>query len=254
MIFDGKAFAQDLISKLPHKKAKLAIFLSEDNISGARYVKIKTEVAKRLGVEVEVTMTNSQIPMNIQVSNFKSQIEKLNNDESVTGIMIQLPFPNSEELIKLIDPEKDVDGLRNDSLFLPAVVLAVKKILESRIQHLGSMCIVGSKGFVGKNLMKLYPSAIGMDKEDFNPEILRTADVVISAVGSPSLITCDMVKSGVIIIDVGFPHGDVEEKVREKASFFTPVPGGIGPVTVVCLFENLLYGRHDQSSGIKPPR
>lgn len=250
MVFDGKKFAQDLIDKLPRKKSKLAIFLSEDNISGARYVKIKTETAKRLGVDIEVTMTNSQVPMNIQISNFKSQIEKLNNDKSITGIMIQLPFPNSEELIRLIDPNKDVDGLREDSPYLPAAVLAVKKILTQT----GNICIVGSKGFIGRKLMQIYPDAVGMDKENFDPSTLLRADIVISAVGIPGLITCEMVKSGVIIIDVGFPHGDVEEKVREKASFFTPVPGGVGPVTVACLFENLIYGRYQQPQNSKPIR
>lgn len=216
MVFDGKAFAEKIIAGLPHKKAKLAIFLSEDNVSGARYVKIKTEVARRLGVEIVMN--------------------RIDGDED--GIMVQLPHPNSQELISQIPPEKDVDGLRENSPFLPAVVLAVKTILESRIQHLGSMCIVGSKGFVGKKLMQVFPKAVGMDKINYDASQIKNFDIIISATGIPSLIKD--VKHGAICIDVGYPNGDFAPSTALGASFFTPVPGGIGPVTVACLFQNLL--------------
>ncbi len=239
MIFDGKAFAQDLISKLPHKKAKLAIFLSDDNVSGARYVKIKTEIAKRLGVKIVMN--------------------KIDGDED--GIMVQLPHPNAQEIISKIPPEKDVDGLRDDSPFLPAAVLAVKKILTSPLPPLlslgegnarGEVVIVGSRGFIGRKLMQVFPMAIGMDKEDFDPEKIKDFDIIISATGQESLIK--EIKEGTICIDLGFPRGDFDPSTALRASFFTPVPGGIGPVTVACLFENLIYGRHDQSQGTKPFR
>ncbi|MDP1743386.1 MAG: hypothetical protein Q8L51_01210, partial [Candidatus Amesbacteria bacterium] len=216
MIFDGKAFAQDLIAKLPRKKSKLAIFLSDDNISGARYVKIKTEIAKRLGVEIVMN--------------------RIDGDED--GIMVQLPHPDSQKLISQIPLEKDVDGLREDSPFLPAVVCAVQKILGDSFKEYPFWVVVGSKGFVGRKLMQVFPNAIGMDKEDFDPSTLLRADVIISATGSPGLIK--EIKEGTICIDLGFPKGDFDPECNRRASFFTPVPGGIGPVTVACLFENLL--------------
>ncbi|MBI5358023.1 bifunctional 5,10-methylenetetrahydrofolate dehydrogenase/5,10-methenyltetrahydrofolate cyclohydrolase [Candidatus Amesbacteria bacterium] len=218
MIFDGKAFAEEILNNLPRKKAKLAVFLDPNNTSGARYVKIKTEVAKRLGVEIVMN--------------------RIGGDED--GIMVQLPHPDSQKLISQIPPEKDVDGLREDSPYLPAVVRASKEVLLSLQEDLlqKRMVIVGSSGFVGKNLMKLYPNAIGMDKEDFDPEKIKTFDIVISATGSPNLIKD--IKKGAICIDLGFPKGDFDPGCNRKASFFTPVPGGVGPVTVACLFENLL--------------
>lgn len=230
MIFDGKKFAEQIIAGLPKKKTKLAIFLSEDNISGARYVKIKSEIAKRLGVEIVMN--------------------RIDGDED--GIMVQLPHPDSQKLISQIPPEKDIDGLREDSPFLPAVVKAVKEVLLSLQEDLlqKKIVVIGSRGFVGKNLMKLYPSAIGIDKEDFDPEKIKTFDIIISATGSAGLIKD--VKTGAICIDLGFPKGDFDPSTALRASFFTPVPGGIGPVTVACLFENLLYGRYNQPQDFKP--
>jgi methylenetetrahydrofolate dehydrogenase (NADP+)/methenyltetrahydrofolate cyclohydrolase len=218
MIFDGKAFAEEIIKNLPRKKAKLAIFLSGDNISGARYVKIKTAVAKRLGVEIVMN--------------------RIDGDED--GIMVQLPHPDSGKLISQIPKELDVDGLRDTSPFLPAVVRASKEVLLSLQEDLlqKKMVIVGSKGFVGKNLMKLYPNAVGMDKEDFDPEKIKDFDIIISATGQESLIK--EIKEGTICIDLGFPKGDFDPSTALRASFFTPVPGGIGPVTVAYLFENLI--------------
>lgn len=243
MIFDGKAFAEEIISSLPRKSAKLAIFLDPNNAGGVKYVERKVAVAKRLGVEVEVSNPNSQISMNIQVANIKSQIEKLNKDETVTGIMIQLPLGFGIwdlDIASGVAREKDVDGLREDSPFLPAAVLAVQKVLNAQYSVLRdkNICIVGSNGFIGKKLMQVYPGAVGMDKEDFSAAKVKEFDVVISATGQECLIKD--VKEGAVCIDLGFPRGDFDPKIAEKASFFTPVPGGVGPVTVACLFENLL--------------
>lgn len=247
MVFDGKAFAEEIISSLPHKPAKLAIFLSDDNVSGARYVKIKSEVAKRLGVEVEVTMTNPQIPVNIQVANIKSQIEKLNKDETVTGIMIQLPLGFGIldlDIASGIAREKDVDGLREDSPYLPAAVLAVYKILNIQCPMFNdkTVCVVGSKGFIGSRLVKLLTPRCQlltpMDADNFDPEKVKLADIIISATGQEGLIKD--IKEGAVCIDLGFPRGDFSPECNRRASFFTPVPGGVGPVTVACLFENLL--------------
>lgn len=220
MTFDGKKFAEEIISKLPKKKAKLAIFLDPENVSGAKYVQKKMEMARRLGVEVVVNRTDG--------------------DEN--GIMVQMPHPDAENLIAQIPPEKDVDGLREDSPYQPAVVRAVISVLSAQCSVLWDkkICVIGCNGFVGRKLMQAFPDAVGMDKEDFDPERSRRADVVISCTGRAGLIKPDMVKDGVVAIDIGYPKGDFDPEVAKKASFFTPVPGGVGPVTVVMLFANLL--------------
>ncbi len=215
MKFDGKKFAEEIIARLPKRKAKLAIFLDPNNISGAKYVQKKIELAKRLGVEIVMN--------------------KIAGDED--GIMVQLPHPNAKELISQIPPEKDVDGLREDSPFMPAVVRAVKEILKNLP---GEILVIGSKGFVGRKLMQVFPDAIGMDIDDFSADKLKTADVIISATGQKNLIDSDMVRDGFIAIDVGYPDAEFTPAALTKASFYTPVPGGVGPVTVAMLFANLL--------------
>ncbi len=225
MKFDGKKFAEEIISKLPKKKAKLAIFLDPSNVSGARYVEKKVEVGKRLGVEIVMN--------------------KIDGDED--GIVVQLPHPRAKELIANISPEKDVDGLREDSPFMPAVVRAVATILNtqcrlrraSRAMLNKKIIIVGSRGFVGRKLMQVFPDAVGMDKDDFDLERSRRASVIISATGQKNLIDSDMVRDGFIAIDVGYPEAEFTPEALAKASFYTPVPGGVGPVTVAMLFANL---------------
>lgn len=204
---------------MPKKKAKLAVFLDPSNVSGVRYVEKKIEVGKRLGVEIVMN--------------------KIDGDED--GIIVQLPHPRAKELIANIPPEKDVDGLREDSPYLPAAVRAVATILNAQGSMLNKkIIIVGSRGFVGRRLMRVLPNATGMDKEDFDPEKIKTANVVISCTGQVGLIQPDMVCDGVVAIDVGYPEAEFTPEALAKASFYTPVPGGVGPVTVAMLFANLL--------------
>ncbi len=250
MIFDGVKFARQIEEELPRKKKKLVVFVDPENMAGMKYVEMKWKMAERLGVEFEIKNLNSKVETS---NNIKILISKLNADPVVDGIMVQLPFPNSDELIMLIDPKKDVDGLREDSPFVPATVRAVVEILnysfstsplhpspEFRRGNEGEIVIVGNKGSVGSGLMKWIPGAIGMDKEDFDPSALLRASVIISATGQPGLITKEMVKDGFVAIDVGYPKPEFTQEALAKASFFTPVPGGVGPVTVAMLFKNLL--------------
>lgn len=222
MIFDGRKFAEEIIAKLPRKKAKLAIFLDPNNVSGAKYVEKKIQLAKKLGVEIVMNKV----------------------DGSENGIMVQLPHPNARELISQIPPEKDVDGLREDSSYQLAVVRAVIEILGHSLKDYPFVAkriiLVGCKGFVGRRLMRALPNAIGLDKEDFNSEKLKTADIIISATGQKEIIDGSMVKLGFIAIDVGYPNAEFTPAALAKASFYTPVPGGVGPVTVAMLFANLL--------------
>jgi methylenetetrahydrofolate dehydrogenase (NADP+) / methenyltetrahydrofolate cyclohydrolase len=235
MIFDGRRFARELELQLPSKRGKLAVIYDPNNEAARVYTKIKEKKAKELGVEFAKFMMN-----NVQ-GTMDDLIRELDKDPSVDGIMIQLPYPNSAELIKLIDAKKDVDGLREDSPFVPATVRAVLEILKLSTTP-GVVLVVGGRGEVGKRLLRELPGALGMDKDDFDVRKIKRADVVISCTGREGLIKPEMVKDGVVAIDVGYPKGDFDAKVAEKAAFFTPVPGGVGPVTVACLFKNLLEG------------
>ena len=149
-----------------------------------------------------------------------------------------MPFLDKETddfLINKIDLRKDIDGLRKGSPFKPAVVRAVLEILPTK----DNVVVVGAKGQVGSRLVKEL-GAVGMDRKNFDPSTLLGADVIISCTGQAGLIKPEMVKEGVVAIDVGYPKGDIDPGVALKARFFTPVPGGVGPVTVACLMENLV--------------
>ncbi|HJZ06007.1 hypothetical protein A2634_01140 [Candidatus Amesbacteria bacterium RIFCSPHIGHO2_01_FULL_48_32] len=248
MIFDGKKFAgeiekilRDEVIKLG-KRLKLVTIVDPANPASVTYTNLKAAMAARLGVDFEIQKSNNK-------SQIKSKIQKLNVDSDVDGIMVQMPFPNAKFLIDLIDPRKDIDGLREDSPYKPAVVRAICEILISNFEFLNKsqapksktqICVVGSKGFVGSRLMRELPGAVGMDKGDFDPSVLLRASVIVSATGQAGLIKPDMVKEGVVAIDVGYPKGDFDPEVVKKTAFFTPVPGGVGPVTVVMLFKNLV--------------
>ncbi len=232
MIFDGRQFAAKIELELKEKisllsvKPKLVVILDPNNPASVTYTNLKEKFAKRIGVEFE-----------------RGDIAKLseyNADTRVNGIIIQLPYPESDNYINLIDSAKDVDGLRQDSKYMTAVVRAVKAISNTS----GQVVVVGNKGFVGKKLMAEFPQATGMDKDNFDPSALLRARIIISATGQPGLIRSDMIKDGVVAIDLGYPVGDFAPEVAEKASVFTPVPGGVGPVTVAMLFQNLLDSIH----------
>jgi len=255
MVFDGKGFAAEVeeglrvradgVAKSLGRRPKLVSIYNPLDEPSRVYTTIKSRKAKELGVEFEVYQLDS-----LPVAQLSELVNKLNSDKGVDGVMIQLPFPKSEDLIPLIDPKKDVDGLREDSRFLPATVRAVLAILGeakklSAVSGQLSVVVVGSKGEVGRRLvtqLHSWPAAqlVEMGKEDFDPGKLSDAQVIISATGQAGLITSDMVRDGVIAIDVGYPKGDFDPGVADKAAFFTPVPGGVGPVTVVMLFANLL--------------
>lgn len=191
---------------------------------------MKKKTAERIGVSVEI---------------FKEL--KLVDQEKFDGVMVQLP---SSEDLSLIRPEKDVDGLNPNSDFVPATVRAVERILDSAYRELNididesfKVAVVGAKGSVGSALVsRMKRFGIEMGEFDMGDDLMKVADfkVVISCTGSEGLIKPEMVQEGAICIDVGFPKGDFEERVKEKTSFWTPVPGGVGPMTVISLMVNLV--------------
>jgi methylenetetrahydrofolate dehydrogenase (NADP+) / methenyltetrahydrofolate cyclohydrolase len=196
----------------------LAIVLVGDDPASKIYVNLKVKKAQELGIETEVR-------------------QDLNTDAD--GIIVQLP--GGEDLIDKIPLEKDVDGLRDGSPFLPATVKAILQLVENKT---GQWVVVGQGKLVGK------PLADYLEKNDFKvircdtetrdlSLVTRQADVLVVATGVDGLITTNMVKPGAIVIDCGSPKPEVDPAVYEVASAYTPVPGGVGPMTVISLLENL---------------
>lgn len=259
IIFDGRKFAKKiqvgLAKEVKWQKSKgitpkLVTFVDLDNKASSVYTQIKKKVAEDIGIEVEVYRINKlrgQAPL-IQ------SIKLLNDDTSIHGIMIQLPLPlswrkskSTDKIIENIDKKKDVDGLRKNSPFLPATIKAIKSIMdEAGVIKTDGILVVGSKGEVGRRLVNFLShagySVVGVDKNTKNlGEVTSKADVLITATGEKNLITAAMVKPHAVVIDVGYPEGDVDfNLVSKKTRFITPVPGGVGPVTVVSLMQNLV--------------
>lgn len=265
VIFDGKGYAskkkmllQSSADKLrglgvaPH----LATILIGSDPASILYTNLKKTFIESLGCQVDIY----ELPEEVKFEDIKFLIETLNNDDTVHGIMIQMPVPEKMQMLKkqminLIKLEKDIDGLREDSKFLHPTSKAVMEVLalaiyETRIDVI-TVCVVGASGMVGKPLVKEFKKlgyiVLEADKDtvDLKGSTLQ-ADAVVSATGVMNLITSDMVKEDAIVIDVGSPHGDIMQEVVNKAGFFTPVPGGVGPVTITCLAENLILSSHKE--------
>lgn len=251
-IFDGRSYAEKKFGELGKEVAKLknrgirpklaSILIGEDPASKL-YVSLKKKGAESVGIEMDIYyLKEKESPDDILIL-----INNLNSDSAVHGIMVQLPLPpnfslgDKEKIINLIKKEKDVDGLRGDSPFIhPTAVAILQAINEAKHQlKIGnkqlSICIKGKGGMVGSALLK------AIKKTNYRLiEKPEKADILVSATGSPNIIKKEMVKKGAIVIDVGSPGGDIDPSCNKIASFITPVPGGVGPVTVSCLLENLI--------------
>lgn len=251
IVFDGRAFAgkkEESLTKevgLLGGKPALAIIIIGNDKASRLYVNLKQKAAQKIGIK-----TNIYNYKTASVNQIIRKIKSLNKDRETDGILLQLPLPKNlkpyqDKIIHSIKPEKDVDGLRDDSLFTPATVKATFYILEKAgVSKKNRILIIGSEGEVGSRLLKKLSekdySVVGIDtKEDLKKHAL-VSEVIISAAGKPGLIDESMVKRGVVAIDIGSPEGDIDGGVRKKASFITPVPGGVGPVTIACLLENLV--------------
>jgi len=278
IIFDGKSFAQKKEERLMRdlgemgKIPKLVAILIGDNPESELYVKLKRKVAERLGIGFEIKKFSGESP--VEIASF---IEEKNNDPEVSGIIVELPLPkkfkvqsSKFKIIEAINPKKDVDCLTSENLrllaegkpkFVPPTVKAVGEIIKNQKSKCKNqkkerkVVVVGSEGVVGKGILSYLrhfgnlSNLRGIDKETKNLEaVTKTADILISATGVGHLIKKEMVEEGVMVIDVGIEKqsngkllGDVDfENVKEVASFITPVPGGVGPVTIICLMENLV--------------
>lgn len=249
----------------------LAVVLVGDDPASQVYVRKKGEMCESLGMR-SVTV---RMPGDTTQESLMAKVEELNRDPSVHGFLVQLPLPShldEEQVINAISPEKDVDCFHPSNVgrmlignpdFLPATPAGVQQMLvrsgiETRGKH---VVVVGRSNIVGKPM-----AALMMQKGDGAdstvtvvhsrtknlPEITRQADILVVAIGKPRFVTADMVKEGAVVIDVGTNRvddpskpsgsrlvGDVDfEAVKDKASAITPVPGGVGPMTICMLMAN----------------
>lgn len=250
IVFDGRqrAFEIDNETRLLLSKAgvkntiKMASILVGESDESMIYLNLKKKKAENLGMAVDVI----RIDGNISKKELIEKIESLGVDNSYQAIMVQLPLPktfstnDTKDIINAIPTVKDVDGMRLDSSYVAPVVLAVIDALGKIEAVLGekavkpSVAVMGAKGFVGQRIVNVL--------KDRNIKLVDKtieSDVVISATGEPNLIKESWVKEGVAVIDVGAPFPEFEEAVYQKSCFYTPVPGGIGPLTISYLMNNL---------------
>lgn len=239
----------------------LAVVLVGDDPASAVYVRNKSKACAEVGIYSEVY----RLPEETGREQLLGLIEQLNQSPLIHGILVQLPLPkhlDPEEVIMAIDLAKDVDAFHPVNVgkimignydFLPCTPAGVMELLHrSGIEVSGKECVViGRSNIVGKPqaMLLLHENAtvtVCHSKTRDLPSVCRRADILVSAVGKPKFVTADMVKDGAVIIDVGMNRdengklcGDVDfEPVSEKASYITPVPGGVGPMTITMLLKN----------------
>ena len=271
VILDGKALAKKQEEKMRaevenlHQKGivpALAVILVGDDAPSASYVSMKTKACHRVGID-SVTQTYHK---NISQDQLLHAIKTLNEDERIDGILVQLPLPphiNTQAVLEMIDASKDVDGFHPYNIgrmhvglpsFLSATPMGVMQLLkEYQIDVLGkNVAIIGASNIVGKPLAALMlqeGATISLCHIHTKDVSLYTkqADIICVGVGKPNLITSDMVQEGAIVIDIGINRlengalvGDVAQEVAQKSSYFTPVPGGVGPMTISALLQNTI--------------
>jgi len=276
-IFDGKSFSKSILDK--HVKTyasrhslKLDVIWVGNNLESEIYVNHKQKIAKEYGIKTSL----HHLPNETTTEQLIELIGKLNFNEEVTGFFVQLPVPdhiNLVQVLKAIDPNKDIDGLTPTNLGLlwqyqdtiaPATPAGIMTILEDQFETLEGkdVVIVNDSNIVGKPLtaMLLKRHATVTVCHKFTKKLdqyTRRAEVIISAAGVQNLINAEMIKNEAVLIDVATkrlgPHGssivgDFADDCREKASFITPVPGGIGPVTVAFLMLNLVRAHELQDN------
>jgi methylenetetrahydrofolate dehydrogenase (NADP+)/methenyltetrahydrofolate cyclohydrolase len=278
-IIDGKALSLKIREGLKAKSAMLrekgitpclAVILVGEDPASLSYVKSKEKALAEAGME----SLDMRLGADTKEEALLSIIADLNKDKKIHGILVQLPLPkhiNEEKVIEAIDPEKDVDCFHPVSVgnmvlgksgFLPCTPHGVLMLLkEYKIPVSGAhVVIVGRSNIVGKPLANLlirkeYNATVTLchtGTKDIASHTLQ-ADILIAAAGKPALIKSDMVKNGAVVIDVGVNRvddpsakkgyrlcGDVDPAVAEKAAFFTPVPGGVGPMTIAMLLCNII--------------
>jgi len=291
-ILDGKKTSEDIKNeiaaevqsikaaggKVPH----LAAVIVGTNGASLTYVGSKVKSCQQIGFD----STLVALPEDITEADLLAKINELNEDDNLDGYIVQLPLPkhiNEEKILLAIDPDKDVDGFHPTNFgrmalemetFIPATPFGIMQLLERyKVETAGKHTVV-----IGRSHIVGRPMSILMSRKG-NPgdstvtlthsrtknlaEFTKNADIIITALGVPEFLKGDMVKDGVVIIDVGITRvddasnakgyvikGDVDfDEVSKKASFITPVPGGVGPMTIAMLLQNTLLARKMRSAG-----
>ena len=270
-IIDGKALSDKILKEIENehselqakvgRKAGLAVIIVGENPASQIYVRNKIRACERVGFHSETI----RLDENITEESLLLEIKKLNNDNNIDGILVQLPIPkhiNELKVINAISAEKDVDGFHTTNIgkmmigdetgFLPCTPAGVIQMFEEyNIDLEGKdVLVIGQSNIVGKPMTLLLINKratvqVCNSKTKNLPEKLQKADVVVAAAGSPKLVKGSDVKEGVVVIDIGINRvdgkicGDVDfEEVSQKASYITPVPGGVGPMTIAMLIKN----------------
>ena len=268
---DGKAFSQVILEKIKEehnqlkekygKQAGLAVVIVGNNPASQVYVRNKMKACENVGFYSE----NIELDENISEEELLQEINKLNKNDRINGILVQLPLPshiNELKIIGRISPEKDVDGFHvanigkmvigDETGFLSCTPYGIMQLLEEyKIEIAGKdAVIIGRSNIVGKPmaLMLIQKGATVQVCNSRTKDLrkkLNDADIIIVAAGVPKLLKKEDVKEGAVVIDVGINRidgkicGDVDyEEVLEKASYITPVPGGVGPMTIASLIKN----------------
>lgn len=267
-IIDGKAISANIqeqikseVEKLDKKPGLAVILVGEDSASQV-YVNNKEKMCKKLGINSFVY----RLPEETSEEELLNLIDSLNKNDEVDGILLQHPVPSHIDEMKAfnkIDPNKDVDGFNiinrgklavGEDAFVACTPLGVIEMLKyENIEISGKHCVIlGRSNIVGKPLYELMLKenatvTVCHSKTKNLSEICKTADILVVAIGKPKFVTEDMVKEGAVVIDVGINRidgkliGDVDfENVSKKTSFITPVPGGVGPMTMAMLMKNVL--------------
>jgi len=269
-ILDGKKLSskikEELKSEVEELKSQgitpgLAVILVGNDPASHTYVRMKRNACQDVGIYSVV----HEFPENITEKELLSTIDMINENPNIHGLLIQLPLPkhiDTTKVLERVSPKKDVDGFHPYNMgrlvegldtFAPCTPLGVMELFkEYNIDLVGKdVCVVGASNIVGKPMWALLVNAWAtvdichIETRDLAAHTKR-ADIVIVGVGKPNLITADMVKEGVIVVDIGInklPNGklvgDVDfDEVSKKASYITPVPGGVGPMTIAMLLKN----------------
>ncbi len=269
---DGKELAKTIRAELKEEvenlkknriHPKLAVVMVGEDKASAVYVRNKSKACNEVGVEYEEFL----LPTETTMDKLLGLIESLNQDTNIDGILLQSPIPKHldiDEAFRAIDPGKDVDGFHpvnvgklslNQDCFVSCTPFGIIKMLETYHVPIEGMhaVIIGRSNIVGKPLIQCLLNknatvTICHSKTKNLEEVTKQADILIAAIGKPEFVTANMVKQGATVIDVGINRkedgtlvGDVNfEEVSKKASYITPVPGGVGPMTVAMLMTNVV--------------
>lgn len=273
IVMDGKKLSIKLFDEMKTRVSKfstkpgLAVILVGDDPASAVYVRNKHKACETVGIHSEVI----QLPATIQKQELMEVIRRLNNDAQVHGILVQLPLPKhlpSEEILELVSEFKDVDGFhtmnagklfRGKGGIVPCTPLGIMRLLEEYKIEIGgrNAVVIGRSNTVGKPVAQLLLQknatvTICHGQTQNIDQICKQADILVAAVGKLELVKKSWVKDGAAVIDVGINRkpdgklaGDVAfDEVSKVAAYLTPVPGGVGPMTIAMLLENTLQAFH----------